>query len=245
MADNDVIGGGEFRGSEEVRPARVRLIGSGEEKELRCSVVAGRALFEGDILIGRGLEALGVGVADPRYLWPGKVVAYEIDPALPDPERVEEAIAHWREKTVLEFKPRTREKDYVIFIPESGCASAVGRIGGVQFIHLGSGCRAGNAIHEIGHTVGLWHEHSREDRDDHVKIHWDNIDPRARHNFDQQISDGDDIGPYDYESIMHYPADAFALDPSRPTIEAPPGVTLGQRRALSAGDIAAVARLYA
>ena len=34
------------------------------------------------------------------------------------------------------------------------------------------------------------------------------------HNFDQHISDGDDVGTYDYGSIMHYPRDAFSIDGS-------------------------------
>ena len=72
--------------------------------------------------------------------------------------------------------------------------------------------------HEIGHTVGLWHEQSREDRDKFIEIIWENVqdgkqpdgtyDPTkdARANFDQHITDGDQIGIYDYCSIMHYGA---------------------------------------
>jgi hypothetical protein len=43
---------------------------------------------------------------------------------------------------------------------------------------------------------------------------------------------------------MHYPAVAFAIDPSKPTIVTPHGEAIGQRDALSAGDIAAVAAIY-
>ena len=65
------------------------------------------------------------------------------------------------------------------------------------------------------------------------------------HNFDQHITDGDDVGSYDYGSIMHYPREAFALDPGRPTLVTPHGEAIGQRLGLSAGDIAAVAEMYA
>jgi hypothetical protein len=81
---------------------------------------------------------------------------------------------------------------------------------GQQTISLGAGCTTGSAIHEIGHAVGLWHEQSREDRDLFVTINWQNIEPGKEHNFDQHITDGDDIGTYDYGSIMHYPRTAFS-----------------------------------
>ena len=71
--------------------------------------------------------------------------------------------------------------------------------------HFSDGCSMGSVIHEIGHAVGLWHEQSREDRDAFIDINWDNIIEEYKHNFEQHITDGDDIGTYDYCSIMHYP----------------------------------------
>lgn len=64
----------------------------------------------------------------------------------------------------------------------------------------------------------MWHEQSREDRDDYITILWDNIQPQYIHNFSQHIADGDDVGQYDYCSIMHYPAEAFSRNPGQPTI---------------------------
>ena len=63
----------------------------------------------------------------------------------------------------------------------------------------------------------------------------------AEHNFNQHITDGDDVGPYDYGSIMHYPRLAFSRDNASPTIVPihPTDAELGQRTALSPGDIAA------
>ncbi len=123
----------------------------------------------------------------------------------------------------------------------------VGRRGGPQNITLGSGCLTGNTIHEIGHTVGLWHEQSREDRDIFVRIVWANIDPSMQHNFAQHIADGDDLGAYDFGSIMHYPATAFSIN-GQATIVAlqtlPPGVVMGQRSGLSAADIVGVHMMY-
>ena len=45
-------------------------------------------------------------------------------------------------------------------------------VGGINKI-----CRKGNIMHEIGHTLGLAHEHARPDRDQYVDIMWENIEP--------------------------------------------------------------------
>lgn len=37
-------------------------------------------------------------------------------------------------------------------------------------------CKHGNIVHEIAHSLGFFHEHSRPDRDDYVTVHWDNIE---------------------------------------------------------------------
>lgn len=60
------------------------------------------------------------------------------------------------------------------------CASRVGRLGGKQEILIGSAvakCKVGNLIHELGHTLGFFHEHSRPDRDNYVKIAFDRVRP--------------------------------------------------------------------
>ncbi|MEV5936547.1 M12 family metallopeptidase [Streptomyces sp. NPDC052079] len=236
-------------------------------KALRYAEVDGLAMFEGDIVLGNveeltkeadgGPAVSSIGVVPfeegEARRWPDATVPFEIDPGLPRPERVTDAIAHWHARTRIRFIERTPANathfpDSVHFVPGNGCSSRVGRQGGEQHITLGPNCSTGNAIHEIGHTVGLWHEQSREDRDQHVTIVFANIRPDMQHNFLQQIADGDDLGPYDFASIMHYPATAFAIDPDQPTLvprtPIPSGVTMGQRTGLSQGDVDGVHMMY-
>ena len=54
-----------------------------------------------------------------------------------------------------------------------------------KVISLGRGCvHHGIVLHEILHAAGFWHEQSRMDRDQHVKILWHNI----------QMGKGDQFG---------------------------------------------------
>jgi hypothetical protein len=215
-------------------------------KPLKFSNINGLAVFEGDIVLGKvaDLQEAQEGIAIRGFRWPNGVVIYRIDNSLPDQQRVTNALQHWMDKTNIRFRERTKERDFVTFQPGEGCSSNVGMQGGEQFVTLGPNCSLGNVIHEIGHTVGLWHEQSRADRDRFISIDFTNIVEAAIHNFDQHVTDGDDIGNYDYGSIMHYPANAFAKDPSRPTIVTPHAEPIGQRTGLSPDDIAAVRAMY-
>lgn len=248
---------GEFRGGGPIRTALIRG-NTFAAKAVQYIEIDGLAIFEGDIVLGSAQEvaqvsdmlraemaggmAAGVAITGAQFRWPNCRVPYTIDPTFPNQTRISDAIAHWEAHTNYRFVLRTTETDFVTFRPGSGCSSSVGRRGGQQFVNLGPECTAGNAIHEIGHVIGLWHEQSREDRDLFVTINWAKIIPGYEHNFDQHITDGDDIGAYDFGSIMHYPLNAFSVDGSNtitPIAAVPPGVTIGQRDGLSAGDVAA------
>lgn len=213
-------------------------------------------ITDGDIILGDlpslratlGMEGAGVKSVGSR--WPIGRIPYTIDPALSDQRRVTDAIAEWEAKTGITFVARSNETDYVTFKNGAGCSSRIGRAGGQQFVTLGSVCSTGNAIHEIGHVVGLWHEQSRADRDDNITIRSEHVEDGFEHNFDtyvQQKADGVDLSLYNFASIMHYPADAFSKD-GQPTVELKdPGhvfVTIGQRDGLSLGDVLAVGMLY-
>jgi Astacin (Peptidase family M12A)/Ricin-type beta-trefoil lectin domain-like len=248
----------EFRSSPDVRTGLIKGSTFGY-RLVRYSVINGEAIFEGDIVLGsvdemerlvaeiikeKDTKARAVIIPGAQFRWPGGVVPFTIDPELPDTGRVSDAIDHWHSRTGIRLVARTNEQNFVTFRPGDGCSSHIGMRGtGQQFITLAPGCNKGSTIHEIGHAVGLWHEQSREDRDRFIRILFENIEEGQEHNFDEHISDGDDIGRYDFGSIMHYDEFAFSKN-DQPTIETLNGEDIGQRSGLSDADVQAVNFMY-
>ncbi|KAE9553432.1 hypothetical protein FO519_003345 [Halicephalobus sp. NKZ332] len=138
------------------------------------------------------------------------------------------AMVKIQNNTCIRFVKRTTERDYIDIQNEEGegCYSYVGNHGGRSQVNLESSGRASCmypdiVIHELLHSVGLWHEHMRYDRDNYLKIHYENI---ARGMTPQFIkippSQGYVYGtPYDYRSVMHYEKAAFAKQRGLITME--------------------------
>ena len=98
------------------------------------------------------------------------------------------------------------------------------------------------------HSLGFWHEHSRIDRDEHIKIKWENILPGMKSQFD--IISGalqDTLGEnYDYRSIMHYDSTAFSRNGQNTIETAINGFTnvIGTATDLSDMDVIKINKLY-
>lgn len=138
-----------------------------------------------------------------------------------------DAISHIEELTNARFYNATGEPTvdptygfaypYVEFTPADVNNSYVGRIGGKQILNLYNFDR-GTIVHEICHALGMFHEQCRKDRDDSIIVHYDNISPANKHNFQKETRNYYILGNFDFNSIMLYSSYAFALDYSKPTI---------------------------
>lgn len=238
----------------------------GVPMEIVYEVQGTDAVWQGDIIIGRngtiartraelmarlevvvasGVAQPGVYIDGAGFRWPGGVIPYTIDPGLGNTSRVTDAIALVEQSTAgITLVPRTSETDYVTFQDATGCSSEIGRIGGQQFINLGDNCSTGNAAHEIIHALGLFHEHTRCDRDTYVEILTANIESGKEHNFTKQCDDASDFDEYDEGSIMHYGPTAFSTGGN--TINSLRGrnADMGQRDSLGPTDVSTLNFLY-
>ena len=182
---------------------------------------------------------------DPRLLWPNAVVPYMVDDDVPNKARITDAISHWQENTPVRFVERTDQRNYIRFSRQPGiCSSPVGMVGGEQRVSLQDSCSKAAIIHELGHAIGLLHEHSRQDRDLYVRVLAQDADRRSIGNFVQVLVGADDFGYYDYASIMHYSGSAGSRAGLLPIRSIPEGIPVGRTEVLSPADIDAVKRLY-
>ncbi|KAK2188838.1 hypothetical protein NP493_122g05011 [Ridgeia piscesae] len=120
-------------------------------------------------------------------------------------------LSHWSEQTCVRFKElhvhEHFERHRLEFTnADRGCWSYVGKVKvSPQLVNLHARCFSafGQAVHEVGHALGLWHEHQRSDRDGFVKILLDGGTPYMKQYAKQPVT-GDEFLPYDLNSLMHY-----------------------------------------
>ena len=146
-------------------------------------------------------------------------------------------IAHTNEKTFLHFARDTSTA--------GACRTQRNINGGQQTILVLDSCPAGMLAHEIGHAVGLNHEHQRADRDYYVQIFQPYLEKIRSSDLDLELFGGVDMGPYDLASLMHYGRYFTLKSPKNSTMETiPAGMVMGLLTNLSDVDIDQLRRVY-
>ncbi len=183
--------------------------------------------------------------------WPGGIVPYAFDPSVTVAQQqiTRDVMDEWEARADVSFVVRTTETDYVLIKSAGVNSSFVGKIGGPQDLNMFTWSNPIVLAHELSHALGFWHEQARADRDCYITVNYDNILPGFAFTFDVRLNGGD-VGPYDFESMMHYETTAFSnCGPTCPTIELLPQYglwesTLGQRTAISEGDARGAGLVY-
>ena len=218
---------------------------------------------DADIYIGdeNDIQTRGSVRNISKYRWPYNTIYYSIKYIKNAQTRrdILDAMAEWeRACPFLKFIQKTEglnpkkngmintqyvmEQNYIEFIQGSTSYSALGRQELGQTISIATWGDKGTAMHEIGHALGLIHEHSRPDRDNDIIVITSNIKSNKRHNYDKINGTLSTTGttdsrwapfviapqpfgtPYttvDFNSIMMYSSwvtDEMAIDPSKPVM---------------------------
>uniref|UniRef100_A0AB38ZEH9 Metalloendopeptidase n=1 Tax=Oncocephalus sp. TaxID=2944721 RepID=A0AB38ZEH9_9HEMI len=196
---------------------------------------------------------------DKERLWDKGVVPYIYHQQFSarDKARIEAAMTIIEKNTCIKFKQyeKGNSEQALVFITRlRGCRATVGyklsrKRHNLNLHPLGCLGRSGTIIHEMLHVLGLKHEHARPDRDNYVAIMWKNIKDGHQKNFvkgsDKEFTTFDI--PYNYKSVMHYPAVSFSKNGEPTILPLDPTVDisiLGQRKEVTKLDLEKINRMY-
>ncbi len=193
-----------------------------------------------------------LGIIYSNTLWPVVAGVHQIPYIITnDTANVDAAIAQYNTtfSGLVQWVPRTTQTDYVNFQmdpADSGNSgySNIGRTGGLQIIHCAINCSVATLAHEMGHTIGLYHEQSRSDRNNYVTVNFSHV--RADEIADDAIATDNAwvYGPYDFGSIMEYFAFNLTADGSQTIQSLPAGIPLSNTSYYTTADIDTIRRIY-
>jgi len=167
------------------------------------------------------LGLLRNGLGQTGFLWPEGKIPYVISGDFTENQTatIKASIKYYNDEFegCIEWIEKTDESNYVTFDNSGSCSSRIGvaffPFPVAQSIQLGRCAHlAGHVKHEMMHTIGFYHEHSRSDRDKFVEIKWSNIPLGYQAQFSTYRWTTGYGETYDYESIMHYSSRAFIKD---------------------------------
>jgi hypothetical protein len=166
--------------------------------------------------------------------WPGGVIPYAFvgEFTSKQKELIQMAMTRWQQASdnTIKFIPSEKNRGPIYYIIKKTSGELAVSSSTVGYYFIGNYVYLSDIgakdlliiLHELGHCLGLVHEHQRPDRDKYVKVFFANIEKRYAHNY--YIRSGGNFiyqyqkWLYDYNSIMHYPNKVFAIDPSKDTI---------------------------
>lgn len=154
--------------------------------------------------------------AKVRY-WPNKTIYYKINSGFSNSNinTITSALQTINAYTDIQFIPTNNlPQHHIQFTVTNGSfSSPIGMQDNGNTIELGEDMIKGYVLHEIMHSLGFLHEHSRSDRDSWVNIYWDNIiegDEIQFYKYTDTGLQGYDVGDFDYNSVMIYGSISFS-----------------------------------
>jgi len=211
--------------------------------------LSSQGFFEGDIKPPAKKTRNGIF---KQNRWTDGVVYYEPPSDAEKAGKIRKAMDFIEANTCIRFVVRTDEPSYISYIENEGCSSAVGMEsanGRPQQLSLAPSCWSiATIVHEHLHALGLWHEQSRYDRDQYVTINMANVNDTKEHNFEMktQATTSTYGVPYNYQSIMHYPGNAFTRNGQDTIVAKDPAFQskMGNRDFVPDTDYEKIRRIY-
>ncbi|XP_065358316.1 seminal metalloprotease 1-like [Calliphora vicina] len=209
--------------------------------------------YEGDMEV----DFTRNGAVDTAKRWPNGVVRFKIQPGFDVNHTlyILQGMKTIESVSCIRFRHATATTKAFVRINgnTNGCSARVGYTGAEQNLNLrigplDKGCfRKGSIMHELLHSLGFYHQQRAADRDNYIRIVWNNILEDKKQNFNKfKSSVVTDFGvAYDYGSVLHYGPKAFSKN-GKDTIIPLKGenTKIGQRLALSDGDIKKLNKMY-
>lgn len=151
--------------------------------------------------------------------WRHKIISWNIKWALNSFSEATGGCIRFREAT-------SEDRDFVKLVYGSGCSSYIGRIGGPQTLNLGFGCERHPLIHHaLMHVLGFFHEHTRQDRDNHINVRWKNVETVSCGSFGKYAPLSP--LPYDLNSVLQLSSFQFSCKLGKSTMWDKHGGKLG------------------
>ncbi|XP_011193915.2 zinc metalloproteinase nas-14-like [Zeugodacus cucurbitae] len=197
------------------------------------------------------------GVRDSDRRWPNATVYFKFGKGFGNDRKtfIKGAMKSLEDVSCVRFLEACDDQPYFVNITGSSgiCNCSIGFEKGITSCNIPgtitSYCYTlGRIQHELFHVLGFYHLQQSYNRDDYVRIVYENIHPGLKNSFTKFSKDlVDDFGvEYDYGSIMHSPPSAYAKN-SKDTIvplqKIPKGL-MGQREVLQQSDIIKLNRMY-